>query len=263
MKSMKKYLLIAAALLSLASCTISKKYVYLQDMKEGEKYAIEQFNQAVVHTGDKLDIVVTCKNPELAIPFNNQSGVVGLAEGQLIDGAQGLPRGYKVDSDGFILFPVLGRLHVEGMTLKQTEDMIKALIADGNYIKDPTVTIEFLNFKFVTWGAIGNGVHTVEGDKITIIEALAMSGGVPFSSRNDNIMVLREIDGHREIYKMDLKTKDLFNNPGYYLQQNDIVYVEPRFKVGENARQTFNTVLGTMSTITGFVLLMWNLGYRR
>ncbi len=259
---MNKYLLLLAAVLISASCSMSKKYVYLQDMEVGEKYAIEQFNQAVVHTGDRLDIVVTCKNPELAIPFNTQTGVVSVDNNQIVAGGQALPKGYKVDSDGFILFPVLGRLHLEGLTLKQAEDMIKAMIADGHYINDPTVTIEFLNFKFVTWGAIGNGVHTVEGDKITIIEALAMSGGVNFNARNDNIMVLREIDGHREVYKMDLKTKDLFNNPGFYLQQNDIVYVEPKFKVGENTRQTFLTVLSTMSTVTGFVLLMWNLGYR-
>lgn len=259
---MKKYLLLAAAVLAFSSCSISKKYVYLQDMEVGQKYAIEQINQAVVHTGDKLDIVVTCKSPELAIPFNYQAGVVTVDNGQVAAAGQALSKGYKVDSDGFILFPVLGRLHVEGLTLRQTEDMIKAMIADGNYIKDPTVTIEFLNFKFVTWGAIGNGVYTVDGDKITIIEALAMAGGVPNTSRNDNVMVIREKDGNREVYKMDLKTKDIFNNPGFYLQQNDVVYVEPKFKVGETTRQTFLTVLSTMSTVTGFVLLLWNLGYR-
>lgn len=260
---MNKFLLLLAVVLMSASCSLSKKYVYLQDMEVGEKYAIEQFNQAVVHTGDKLDIVVTCKNPELAIPFNYQTGVVSLENNNQIAAAgQALSKGYKVDSDGFILFPVLGRLHLEGLTLKQAEDMIKALIADGNYITDPTVTIEFLNFKFVTWGSIGNGVHTVEGDKVTIIEALAMSGGVASHGRNDNVMVIRELDGNREVYKMDLRSKDLFNSPGFYLQQNDIVYVEPRFKVADNVKQTFTTVLGTMSTVTGFVLLMWSLGYR-
>lgn len=259
---MNKYLLLLATMLVFASCGPMKRYTYLMDMVEGEKYPIEQYSQAIIHTNDRLDIVVTCKTPELAMPFNNYTGLVNVDNTQITGVTNNAQKGYRVDADGFINYPVLGRIHLEGLTIKQASDMIKSLIKDGNYINDPTVTIDFLNFKYITWGAMGNGVHTVQGDQITIIEALASAGGVPNGSRIDNVMVLREIDGNREIYKMNLRSKDIFNNPGFYLQQNDIVYVEPKERIDARFRQGFTTVLGTMSTITGFVLLMWNLGYR-
>ena len=261
MKFKMKYLLLAAASLMAMSCSV-KRYTYLQDMEEGQKYAIEQYSQALVHVNDRLNIVVTCKNPELALPFNSQTGLIDITNNQITAVGQNLNQGYRVDSDGYINFPILGRILVEGLTIKQTSDLIKALRINGDYIKDPTVTIDFLNFKYITWGAIGNGVHTVASDHVTIIEALASAGGVPKTSRLDNVMVLREINGNREIYKMDLRSKDLFNSPGYYLQQNDIVYVEPKDRLDQRIRQNIGSVVGVMSTITGFVLLMWNLGYR-
>lgn len=262
---MKRYAILFFALaMILSSCASTKKFVYLQDMEVGQKYAIEQLNQAVIHTGDRLSIVVTCKKPELAIPFNTITGSVSVEDNLFADASQSTAKsGYLVDSDGTIIFPIFGRLHLEGLTLKQASDMIKTMIIEGEYINDPSVTIEFINFKYVVWGASGNGVYTANGDRITIIEALAQAGDVSVNGRVDNVMVMREINGNREIYKMDLRSKDMFDSPGFYLQQNDVVYVEPKYRANVNSQrgwQIFTSSLSVLSTISTFVLLMMNLG---
>lgn len=251
-------------MLALSACSAPRNFVYLQDMEVGQKYAIEQLTQAVIHTGDRLSILVSCKKPELAIPFNNPTGSVVMDENLFLDASQtSVNSSYLVEPDGTIIFPIFGRIHIEGLTLRQASDMIKSLIINGEYINDPSVNIEFLNFKYVVWGASGNGVYTANGDRITIIEALANAGDVASNGRVDNVMVMREINGSREIYKMDLRSKDFFNSPGFYLQQNDVVYVEPKTRTNERMQQGWQILtssLSVISTISTFVLLMLNLG---
>jgi polysaccharide export outer membrane protein len=160
--------------------------------------------------------------------------------------------GYRVDADGNIVFPVLGKINVGGKTLKEVSDIIETMIEEGNYIKSPEVTIEFLNFKYTVLGAVnGKGTYTVDGDKVTIIEAIAKAGDLAKNARLDRIAVIRMVDGKQEIYYNDIRTAEIFKSPTYFLQQNDIVYVEPKYKErNENAWQTatFIVSLGSLAS---------------
>lgn len=231
MKKQMVFLGLLAALV-LSSCGSRKRVVYLQDMIPGEEYPLEQKHEAKVQRDDRLAIVVTCKQPALAIPFNMQGGNFSVnANGEVAQGG-GVPatKGYRVDIKGNIDFPILGELYVEGMTVSQVKQLIQDRIKEGGYIKDPIVSIEFLNFKYTVLGAAGAGTFSVEGDRITLLEAIAKSGDLPSNARLDRVLVIREENGVRKVYPHDLRSKDIFESPAYYLQQNDIVYVEPKYK---------------------------------
>ena len=238
-----------------ASCGGPKKFVYLSDMVPGEKYSVNFEAGTVVHVNDRLDIRVSSKNPELAVPFNAQAGSYQIAEdGSVRPVEVGVNEGYRVDSEGNIIFPVLGKINVAGKSIKEVASIIETMIEDGNYIKNPEVSIEFLNFKYTVLGAVNaKGTYTVDGDKITIIEAIAQAGDLTRDAKLDRVAVIRMVNGKQEIYYNDFRTADIFMSPTYYLQQNDIVYVEPKRKErNEGAWQTasfFVSIASLASTI--------------
>lgn len=249
----------AAALLLLASCASSKKFVYLNDMKPGKQYPVNTETVTIVHENDRLDIKVSCRKPELAVPFNSQVGAYKMSVdgGVSAAGVETVEQGYRVDADGNIIFPILGKIKVAGKSLKQVSDMIAGMISEGGYIRDPQVSIEFLNFKYTILGATGAGSYSVDGDRITILEAIAKAGDLSKEARLDRIAVIRTIDGKQEIFYNDIRTADIFMSPTYYLQQNDIIYVEPKHKPrNENAWQTATF---TVSLLSLFSSIVWAL----
>lgn len=254
-----KNLFVIAAVMLLASCASRKEFVYLNDMVPGESYPINTALGTVVHENDRLAIQVTCKNLELAVPFNTQTGAYQVsADGSVRTAGVDLKeQGYRVDSDGCIVFPILGKVEVAGKNLKEISELIETMIKDGNYINDPEVTIEFLNFKYTVLGAVNNkGAYTVDGDKITIIEAIAKAGDVTGAARLDKVAVIRTVDGKQQIFYNDLRTADIFMSPTYYLQQNDIVYVEPKYKgmsAGDKAWQLSSLVISLASLFSSLV----------
>lgn len=229
-----------ATLLLLSSCASRKNFVYLRDMYPGTSYPTTMKHEAVIHRDDRLSIVVTSKNPELAIPFNMQGGAFRLSSDGSVTTSDAAStgvreKGYRVDVDGNIDFPILGKLYVEGMTVTQAKDLIKSKIQQGNYIKEPLVSIEFLNFKYTVLGAVANnGTYTVEGDRVTLLEAIAKAGDLSPKARIDRVKVIREEGGERKMYTHDLRDKTVFDSPAFYLQQNDIVYVEPKYRKKDN-----------------------------
>lgn len=218
--------------LLLASCGGVKKIMYLSDMEPGGRYPVNMESVIMVHPNDLLDIKVSSKNPELAVPFNAQMGAYQVsADGSVKSAGVDANAGYRVDSEGNIVFPVLGKINVGGKNLKEVAVIIENMIEDGNYIKNPEVSVEFLNFKYTVLGAVnGKGTYTVDGDKVTIIEAIAKAGDLSKNAKLDRIAVIRMIDGKQEIYYNDIRTADIFMSPTYYLQPNDIIYVEPKHK---------------------------------
>ena len=150
---MKKPVYLWASLLAvllLTSCASRKNFVYLQDMEMGLKYPIETKHEAVVHRDDRLSITVSCKNPELAMPLNIYDGTVRVGtDGSVTADASSKvnEKGYRVDVNGDIDFPILGKLHIEGMKVSEVRDLIKQKIEAGEYMKDPLVSMEILNFK--------------------------------------------------------------------------------------------------------------------
>ena len=163
--------------LALVSCGSAKKYVYLNDMTPGQDYPFDAAHEAVIQANDRLSISVSCKQPELAIPFNIQSGSFRVSsDGTASSSSVPDEKGYKVDAKGNIEFPILGTIHLEGLTLSQASERIKSQIIEGNYIKSPLVNMEFLNFKYTVWGAVAqNGTFTVANGRITLLEAWSLS----------------------------------------------------------------------------------------
>lgn len=248
-------------LLLLTSCASRKNIVYLQDMQIGEKYRYDTRHEAVIRCDDRLSITVSNKNPELAIPFNIYGGTFKVGENGDItaDAATKVnEKGYRVDVDGDIDFPILGILHVEGLTVSELRDLIKEKIEKGNYMKDPLVSIEFLNFKYTVLGAVGhNGTFSADGDRVTLLEAIANAGDLTDKARTDRVAVIREVDGARQMFMHDLRSKDIFDSPCFYLQQNDVVYVEPKYRKrdGEDRGWQIGTTLLSIASV--ICSLLW------
>lgn len=256
------------AVILFTSCASKKNMTYLNDMEELKEYPVYQKYEAIIHRDDRLNITVSCKNPELTLPFNipgssNYSvGVDGNITSMSSSNYSGDSRnkGYLVDVNGEIDFPILGKLHVEGLTRRQVTDLIKQRLIDGDLIKEPIVMVDFQNFKITVLGEVnGVGVKDVSGDRITLLEAIAQAGGVAETGRIDRVAVIREYGNKRRILYHDLRSKDVFNSPCYYLQQNDIVYVEPSGrKSNERARNAMSTVsmfLSFITTITSLIFM--------
>lgn len=256
-------LAVSVMMLLLVSCGGAKKYVYLSDMQQGTQYPVNLESATIVRPNDRLDIKVSSKNPELAVPFNDMAGSYQVnADGSVASEGVGINAGYRVDAEGDIVFPVLGKINVGGKTLKEVAEIIEDMIEEGNYIKNPDVSIDFLNFKYTVLGAVnGRGTYTVDGDRVTLIEAIAKAGDLAKNARLDRIAVIRTVDGKQEVYYNDITTADIFMSPTYYLQQNDIVYVEPKHKErNENAWQTASFAVSIASLASTIVWALSSIG---
>ena len=228
-KMMKNLIYYLILLLTMFSCKPKENMVYM----EKEKAVAEtEINQAVfygthIQSGDLLDIKVTAFDENAVRPFNLYSMNNSTSTGQMIgQTAQLAPQGYLVDNEGFIYFPVLGKLYIKGMTLAQLRaDLEKRLLA---YLTDPLVSIKQLNFNITVLGEVKNpGQYTNPSDKITVLQALGLAGDMTDYGNRTNVKLIREIDGVSKTYTIDFTNKNITNSPYYYMQQNDVLYIEP------------------------------------
>ena len=141
--------------------------------------------------------------------------------------------------------------------------MIAGMISEGGYIRDPQVSIEFLNFKYTMLGAVGAGTYSVDGDRITILEAIAKAGDLPNRARLDRIAVIRTVNGKQQIFYNDIRTADIFMSPTYYLQPNDIIYVEPKYREKSNEDKAWRVssfVVSLASLASTIILALSSIG---
>ena len=224
------------SLLMFASCGQVKNIAYFQDKALDHPEEIDKHGGIVIQPKDMISIVVSSRNPELSTMFNLP--VVNYQAGSetVSTGGQQRLLGYVVDNDGYIDFPVLGTMKVAGMTRWELSEYIKDTLLKKGYLNDAVVTVEFMNFKVSVLGEVNNpGTYTIEGDKVTILEALSMAKDLTIYGQRDQVYVIREENGNRTIYKMDLRSTDLFDSPAYFLKQNDIIYVQPnKVKAGQS-----------------------------
>ena len=222
-----KLLVILSAILMLSSCATVKNIAYFQNKLVDQPEKIDKHAGIVIQPKDMLSIVVSSKNPELVVIFNLP--VVSYQAGSEVvsSGYQKL-MGYVVDNEGCIDFPVLGSIKVAGLTRWELAEVIKSRLIDGGYLNDAVVTVEFMNFKVSVIGEVNSpGTYSVEGDKVTILQAISLARDLTIFGQRENVSVIRERDGERTIYEVNLCDVSLFKSPAYYLQQNDIVYVQP------------------------------------
>lgn len=243
-----KWMLLSWVIL-FSACNSTKEVVYLQDVVPLKQQDIERKYEVFIHEDDLLSIIVSSKDPELALPFNMP--MVTYQLGNMNVNQQNV-LGYLVDVNGDIDFPILGKLHVAGLSRLELRDLIKEKLISGDYIKDPVVTVQFLNYKVSVMGEVAHpGSFTITGDRITLLEALSMAGDLTIYGRRDRVAVIREENGKRTILFHDLRSSDIFTSPCYYLQQNDIVYVEPnKAKAGQRDINQNNSVSVWLSAVS-------------
>lgn len=194
-----KWMLLSWVIL-FSACNSTKEVVYLQDVVPLKQQDIERKYEVFIHEDDLLSIMVNSKDPELALPFN-----MPLVTYQIGSESAGQQRvlGYLVDTNGDIDFPILGKIHVAGLSRLELRDLIKEKLISGDYIKDPVVTVQFLNYKVSVMGEVARpGSFTITGDRITLLEALSMAGDLTIYGRRDRVAVIREENGKRTIYSM-------------------------------------------------------------
>ncbi len=241
------FLVVGMAVMS-TSCVTKKHVRYLQDMpKEG--MPINEYLEATVAPYDELRIYVlsnTGKDDELVKPFNVLGGHLNQNNAQ-----QGY--GYLVDPNGNINFPVLGEVHVEGLTRLQVQDTIAAQLIRNGYLKDPLVVARFMNFRVYMLTSSGGKVLNISNERCTFLEALAMAGGLDWYTRRDRIGVMREVGGKRVVHYLDPRSTAIFDDEFFLLQQNDIIFTEERsYKFFTN---NFNTVISLISSVASLVTI--------
>jgi len=230
----------------LASCHTSQELAYISDAQRDSARAILTTYNTTIHPGDQLYIYVYSQAPEAALPFNQETHAYALELSQASNrdtvrnkhmlqvnetyqhSKSRQVSGYFVDQDGTIIFPILGKMVVAGMTQDSLSHKIQQLLIIGGYIKDPVVTVTPMNFRVSVVGEVKRPCELhITGDRLTILEAIAMCGDITMEGQRENITVMRDINGVATPIEVNLTQKSLFDSQVYYLQTNDIVYVEP------------------------------------
>lgn len=226
-------LLLLAWLIAMASCTSYKKVPYLQNSADIDTTIVSELYDARIQPKDMLTITVSSEKPEAAIPFNltipttMNSGASNGGSSRSLS-SQPVLQTYLVDNDGYIDFPVLGRIEVNGMTKGELETYIKEHIK-SSFTTDPIVTVRMANYKVTILGEVASpGTKTITNEKVNVFEAVAMAGDLTLFGKRDNVKLIREnADGTKKIIPLNLNDANIIYSPYYYLQQNDILYVEP------------------------------------
>ena len=219
-------ILLVLLVVSAASCSTYKKINYIQDAQLDTALTMIANQGILIQPMDMISIVVSSRDPELARIYNLPVATYQAGSESSVSNFNQRLIGYSVDNDGNIQFPELGTIHVAGLNRWQLAELIREKLS--SLVKDAVVTVQFMNFKISVTGEVTSpGVFDISGDKITIFEAISLARNLTIYGRRDGVYVIREQNGNRTIYQVDLRTVDMFNSPAYYLQQNDVVYVEP------------------------------------
>ena len=224
---MYKAYIYGLAMLLFASCGTQRNLVYFSNLQDSTEYKIPiQLNiETRIQTNDVLDIKISSLNVESNFLFNNTSP--STASNTFIIEPAKSNEGYLVDKKGFINFPAIGKIKIAGFTREEATEKLADILA-GNYVKNPIVNIRFLNFKVTVIGEVNRpSTFTISSDRINLLEALGLAGDMTGFGKRDNVLIIREKDGLRSMARINLNNKDVLSSPYFYLQQNDIVYVEP------------------------------------
>ncbi|RYY56151.1 MAG: polysaccharide export protein [Chitinophagaceae bacterium] len=247
-----------------ASCTSTQKVTYFSGTEKGDFNATGTIPESIIQKSDILNITVTSLNPEASIIFNppiaNNMAANAVLPGQN-SSAPGSNLGYLVNTDGVIQFPILGNLKAEGLTKNQLRDQIAKEIQARQLLKDPIVTIRFLNFRVTVLGEVARpNVITVPNEKITMLEAIGLAGDLTLYGKRENVMLIRESESKRSVMRINLNNAELFTSPYYYLQSGDIIYVEPnkaRVAATTQTRQNLPILIsaaGLIATVISIVV---------
>ncbi len=257
---------------ALTSCDTAYKTNYLRDIEEAKMYSVKHDKGIVVQKGDKLRILVTSiRNPELTIPFNSRS--VSTQTGLSLPGGNtasvapaDTTSSYLVDAAGKIQFPVIGDVEVQGLSLDQVSDVIRAKLTAGRYLTDAHVITKFANLRVYLLGAfqsLGNGGGSsgvsdrgsfhLDNAQTNILELMASVGGLAEQAEFSKLNVIRRVGNEYIYYRLDLLSKSIFDSPAFYLQQNDIIYAEYRYRTRDTEQKILSSV-GYLTTAVSTIV---------
>lgn len=255
MKLFKIIFLACAAALAV-SCATSKEILYFQDIDEVELSALTTEYQAVIKKDDRLAIVVSGPDKHVTGPYNLTLGEMSVG-GSYTDPDRSTLT-YLVDPNGDIDFPILGKIHVEGMT---RNDLVAYLTKEiGKDVKDPIVYVSFKNYKITILGEVRNpGTYMIDSEKVNILQALGLAGDLQLTAKRDGIILIREENGIQKHYNIDLRDSHVLDSPYFFMQQNDVLYIPPsatRVATATTATGIWGTILSSITTTIALISLI-------
>lgn len=242
-----KNLFLAASLILLGACSTSKEIPYFQDLRPGEsELTLTTPVEIKIQPKDKLSILVNSQDPRLTNLFNLPIFTQQIGQESNTGSSRGVS-GYTVDTKGCIDFPVLGKIFIAGMTREEVAAHIKSELQSHDLIKDPVVTVEYMNLSIAVMGEVKNpGRYNIDKDHLTILDALSQAGDLTIYGKREKVLVLRNEEGKQRVYGVNLcSAEHLYTSPVYYLQQNDVVYVEPNDTKARQSTVNGNNVRST------------------
>lgn len=266
----KKTVLFSLLIVLLTGCNAYEKIAYLQQagnqaqLMESDRNPIPE---PVIKIGDVLMITVNTNTPEAAVAFNlplipsggDASKRYTLGSGANISYGLSM-QNYLVDMQGELIFPVVGKMKVAGMTKTQLAEKIKSSIYPQYITEEPIILVRYGNFKVSVLGEVLRaGSFPIDNEKVSIFEALAMAGDMTIYGKRESVLLIRENNGVRETIRLDIRDKNLVNSPYYYLQQNDIIYVEPndskaRSSAISSAESLSISIVGTLISLSTLII---------
>lgn len=276
MKKFYSILSVLALAVMMCSCVSTKKIVYFQgaDSLYTQAQQVLQQYEMKLKPADQILVKVTCSEPDLLSVFA-QDVVMGTSGGgratsssYLSSGASGgmsNAYGYTITNDGYVVLPSIGKVHVAGLTTVDAAKTIEEKIKQVNHISDPGVTVNLLNARVAVLGAVKSPrVVSLTSERNTVLDVLSQCGDIADTGLRQKIKLFREVEGQRMMYEMDLTKSNVFESPGYYVQQNDLIYVEPNKSqsIKSSAFYTFwtagATIISTLATVTSMIFLIKN-----
>ena len=265
----KKTVLFFLLIVLLTGCNAYEKIAYLQQAGNQVQLTESDRNpvpEPVIKVGDVLMITVNTNTPEAAIPFNLPL-IPGGESSRSYSGGNGSylsyglsMQNYLVDMQGDLIFPVVGKMKVAGMTKTQLAEKIKSSIYPQYITEEPIILVRYGNFKVSVLGEVLRaGSFPIDNEKVSIFEALAMAGDMTIYGKRESVLLIRENNGVRETIRLDIRDKNLVNSPYYYLQQNDIIYVEPndskaRSSAISTAESLSISIVGTLISLSTLII---------
>lgn len=261
---MRRFLLFGLVALLMSSCNTSKEIIYLQDVRLESPEEIKAAETITIEPKDMLSIVVSSSQPDAARIFNLPIMATQASNGDLM--YDSYLNGYVVDGDGYIDFPVVGKIKASGLNRWQLQDRIMETLHDKKLLDDPVVTVDFMNFKVSILGEVtAPGTYSIKSDKVSVLEAIAMARDLTIYGKRDEVYVIREEGGQRHSYKLDLRSSDIFDSPAYYLKQNDVIYVQPnkvragQSTINQNTVKSVSMWVSIASLLTSIGVLVANI----
>jgi len=241
------------------SCVVTKKTIYFNDIALDSISAVQlaEFNEPIIQSDDILSITIQTVDVDATAAVNQVSTVPAVGASSATTVGNQVIRGFLVDKDGNVAIPMLGNIKVAGLTTYEARQLITEHAS--RFFNDPTVQVRFANFKITVIGEVAKpATYTMPNEKVTLLDAIGLAGDLTIYGKRENVLLIRDnTAGEKEFIRFDLNSYDTFASPYFYLQQNDVIYVEPsKGRIAANNTATMQTVsiVSTLLTLVIFAV---------